>query len=255
MYLEDIFSLKNKVALVTGGSQGIGQGIALALAKAGANIALFSRHGSEQTRNQIAVLGRHCLDIKCDVTDETQVEAGMDMIASCLGCIDIVFNNAGICIHKDALDASVEEWRKVIDINLTGEYIVCRAAAKRMIEQNIHGSIINMASMSGFVVNVPQGQASYNASKAAVSHMSRSLAVEWAKYGIRVNSICPGYVATPMSTDVPEELSSEWLPRIPLGHRMCEISELVPAILYLACDAAGYTTGSDVVVDGGYTAI
>ena len=255
MYLEEIFSLDGKTALITGGSQGIGQGVALALAKAGANIAIFSRHGALQTKKQIEKIDKQCLDIKCDVSSEEQVDIGMKAITSCYNRLDIVFNNAGICIHKPALDTSLCEWKKVIDTNLTGEYIVCRAAAKQMIEKGIHGSIINMSSMSGAIVNYPQCQASYNASKAAVSHMSRSLAVEWAQYGIRVNSICPGYVATAMSTDVPEQLINEWLPRIPLGHRMCKISELIPAILYLACDSSGYTTASDIVIDGGYTAL
>ena len=123
-----------------------------------------------------------------------------------------------------------------------------------MIERGIHGSIINMASMSGSIVNVPQWQASYNASKAAVIHLTRSLAVEWAPHHIRVNSISPGYIATPMSVDTPQELKDAWMPHIPM-HRMGNPEELVPAVLYLACDASGYTSGSDVIVDGAYTSM
>lgn len=122
-----------------------------------------------------------------------------------------------------------------------------------MIENHIKGSIINMGSMSGTIVNIPQWQASYNASKAGVIHMTKSLAIEWAEYGIRVNSLSPGYIGTPMSADTPKELKDAWMPLIP-QHRMGNPEELLPAILYMACDAAGYTTGSDVIVDGGYVA-
>lgn len=123
-----------------------------------------------------------------------------------------------------------------------------------MIEKGIHGSIINMASMSGSIVNIPQWQCSYNASKAAVIHMTRSLAAEWAENHIRVNSLSPGYIATPMSVDTPKELKEAWMPLIPM-HRMGKPEELVPAVLYLASDASGYTSGSDVVVDGAYTCV
>ena len=123
-----------------------------------------------------------------------------------------------------------------------------------MIEKGIRGSIINMASMSGSIVNVPQWQCSYNASKAAVIHMTRSLAAEWAEYGIRVNSLSPGYIGTPMSVDTPQELKDAWMPLIPM-HRMGNPEELIPPVLYLACDASGYTTGSDVIVDGAYSCL
>ena len=141
---------------------------------------------------------------------------------------------------------------EVVDCNLTGEYIVCRAVAKAMISAGKPCSIINMASMSGTIVNVPQWQCSYNASKAAVMHMTKSLALEWVGKGIRVNSLSPGYIATPMSVDTPKELKDAWEPLMPM-HRMGKPEELLPAILYLASDAAGYTTGSDIIVDGAYT--
>lgn len=255
MYLDDVFSLQGKVALVTGGGRGIGQGVALGLAKAGADVAILSRRGADETVRQIEATGRKSVSLLGDVTDEGQVDAAMATVLSSLGGLDIVFNNAGVCLHKDAMEATVAEWRQVLDINLTGEYIVARSAARSMKERGVRGSIINMASMSGSIVNVPQKQASYNASKAAVIHMSRSLAVEWAPYGIRVNTISPGYINTPMSADAPRELLDAVLPLVPFEQRMGEVSELMPAILYLACDAAGYTTGSDVIVDGGYTAV
>ena len=252
-YLDDMFGLGGKVALVTGGGRGIGQVVAIGLAKAGAAIAIFSRTGADETVKLIEAAGGKAVSIIADVTDEAQVDAGIAAVFGRFGSLDIVYNNAGICIHKDTFSASIAEWREVMDINVTGEYIVARAAGRAMHERGIKGSIINMASMSGSIVNIPQWQASYNSSKAAVIHMSRCLAVEWAPYGIRVNSISPGYIATPMSVDTPQELRDAWMPLIP-QERMGDPEELMPPILYLASPASGYTTGSDVIVDGGYSA-
>jgi NAD(P)-dependent dehydrogenase (short-subunit alcohol dehydrogenase family) len=253
-YLEKLFSLKGKTALVTGGGRGIGQVVALGLAGAGAEIAIVSRTGAEETVRLIEQAGGKAYSLIADVTDEKAVDAALAQIVSRSGALHIVFNNAGICIHKETLDASIAEWRQVIDINLTGEYIVSRAAGRVMIEKHIKGSIINMASMSGSIVNVPQWQASYNASKAGVIHMTRSLAVEWAPYGIRVNSLSPGYIGTPMSVDTPQELKDAWMPLIP-AHRMGDPEELVGAVIYLAADSSGYTNGSDLIVDGAYTCL
>lgn len=252
MYLEKMFGLKGKIALVTGGGRGIGQTVSLGLAGAGAEVYILSRTGADETVALIEKAGGKAHSLIADVVDEKQVDAAIATIVAQSGGIDVVFNNAGICIHKDTLDASIDEWRQVIDINLTGEYIVARAVGRVMVEKGIKGSIINMASMSGTIVNVPQWQASYNASKAGVIHMTRSLAVEWAPHGIRVNSISPGYIATPMSVDTPQELKDAWFPLIP-QMRMGDPEELIPPILYLASPCSGYTTGSDVIVDGGYS--
>ena len=214
-YLEKIFSLEGKVALVTGGGRGIGQVIARDLARAGADIAIFSRSGAADTVKLIEGENGKCLDIRADVTDEDSVRAGIEKIIEVYGKLDIVINNAGVCYHKDMFEATVAEWRECIDINLTGEYIVSREAAREMIRQKIQGSIINIASMSGSIVNIPQMQAAYNASKAGVIHMTKSLAIELIDQGIRVNSISPGYVATPMSVDpnfVEPELLAAWEP-------------------------------------------
>lgn len=253
MYLEKMFGLQGKTAVVTGGGRGIGQVVAQGLAKAGATVAIFTRSGAAKTVELIENEGGKAYDYVVDVTKEDQVEQALKDVYEKTGSLQVVFNNAGICIHKATLEASLAEWREVLEINLTGEYIVARAAGRIMIENGIKGSIINMASMSGSCVNVPQWQASYNASKAGVIHMSRSLAVEWAPYGVRVNAISPGYINTPMSSETPKELRDAWLPLIP-QQRMGEPEELMPAILYLASQAAGYTTGSDVLVDGGYYA-
>ncbi len=254
MYLDKIFGLKGKVAIVTGGSRGIGQVIAIGLARAGAEVAIFSRSKSKETVDVILQEGGKAYYKLVDVTDENRVEAAVHEVLDHSGTVDVVFNNAGACIHKDTLSASLSEWNEIINVNLTGVYIVARATGKVMKEKGIHGSIINMASMSGSIVNTPQWQASYNASKAGVIHLTRSLAVEWADFHIRVNSLSPGYIATPMSVDTPQELKDAWMPLIPL-HRMGEPEELIPAVLYLATNASGYTTGSDIIVDGAYSCL
>lgn len=251
MYMDELFGINGKVALVTGGGRGIGRVVAEGLAKAGAEVVIIALSEASETVDAITRAGGKAYSLTADVTDEKRIDECMKDILVRSGRIDIVFNNAGICIHKSTLDATIEEWRTVIDVNLTGEYIVARAAGRIMIERGIRGSIINMASMSGTIVNIPQWQASYNASKAGVIHMTKSLAIEWAPYGIRVNSLSPGYIATPMSVDTPQELKDAWIPLMPL-HRMGRPEELIGAVLYLAGDASTYTTGSDLIVDGGY---
>ena len=254
MYLDKLFGLTGKVAVVTGGSRGIGQVVAIGLAKAGAEVAIFSRTEATETVQAITKEGGKAYSLLVDVTDEKQVESAVDEVIKRSRSIDVVFSNAGACIHKDTLHASLAEWNEIINVNLTGVYIVARATGRVMIEKGIHGSIINMASMSGSIVNTPQWQASYNASKAGVIHLTRSLAIEWADAHIRVNSLSPGYIATPMSVDTPKELKDAWMPLIPL-HRMGDPEELIPAVLYLASNASAYTTGSDVVVDGAYSCL
>ena len=253
-YLDEMFGLGGKTAIVTGGGRGIGQVIALGLARAGAKIAIFSRTGADETVSLIEKEGGTACSIICDVTKEADVDKAFEKVLEKYGSLDVIFNNAGICMHQTTLDATIEEFRFVIDVNLTGEFIVARAAGRIMIEKGIHGSIINMASMSGSIVNVPQWQCSYNTSKAGVIHMTRSLAAEWAEHKIRVNSISPGYIGTPMSVDTPKELKDAWMPLIPM-HRMGTPEELIPAILYLATNASGYTSGSDIIVDGAYSCL
>lgn len=254
MYLDELFGLQGKVAVVTGGGRGIGQVVAVGLARAGAEVAILNRTNADETVRLIQAAGGKGYFLAADVTQEAEVEAAFARILARSGSVDVLFNNAGICMHQTSLEATVAEFRKVLDVNVTGEFIVARAAGRIMIERGIRGSIINMASMSGSIVNVPQWQASYNASKAAVIHLTRSLAAEWAEHGIRVNSLSPGYIATPMATDTPQELRDAWDRLIPM-HRMGRPEELVPAILCLASAASGYTSGSDVVIDGAYSCL
>lgn len=200
MYVEELFGLKGKVAVVTGASKGIGKTAAVGLAKAGAEVAILCRSEPKEALEGIAAAGGRGYWIAADVTDEAAVDAAFAEIARRSGAVHVVFNNAGICIHEDSVDAPAENFRTVMNVNFFGEFFVARAAARIMMERGIRGSIINMASMSGSIVNLPQWQCSYNASKAAVIHMTRSLAVEWVKAGIRVNCISPGYIATARST-------------------------------------------------------
>jgi sorbose reductase len=254
MYLNELFGLKNKVAVVTGGSKGLGQAVAIGLAKAGAEVVILSRSEADETITEIEKIGGSAYHIPTDVTVEDQVRNAVDEIVKRSGGIHVLFNNAGITLHEPALEASYEDYKKIIDTNMNGEYLVACIVAKSMVECGIKGSIINMASMSGTIVNVPNYQCAYNMSKAGIIHMTHSLAVEWIEYGIRVNSISPGYFLTRLSLDVPEELQETWLKMIPAG-RMGDPDELIPAILYLASDAAGYTTGSNLIIDGGYSLI
>ncbi len=254
MYVGELFGLKGKVAVVTGASKGIGKTAAVGLAKAGAEVAILCRSEPKEALEGIAAADGRGYWIAADVTDEAAVDAAFAEIARRSGVVHVVFNNAGICIHEDSVDAPAENFRTVMNVNFFGEFFVARAAARIMMERGIRGSIINMASMSGSIVNLPQWQCSYNASKAAVIHMTRSLAVEWVKAGIRVNCISPGYIATGALDEIPEEYRESWIPMIPMA-RMGKPEELLPALLYLASDASGYTTGSNVIVDGGYTCL
>jgi NAD(P)-dependent dehydrogenase (short-subunit alcohol dehydrogenase family) len=248
-YLEELFGLKGKTAVVTGGNRGIGRVVAEGLAKAGTTVAIISKSDAAETVKCIEKAGGKACSFTANVTDETAIEAAMEAIYTKTGSLDITFNNAGIFFHKAAEDATAEDWRRVIDTDLTGVYITARAAGRIMITHKIRGSIINNASMSGHIVNIPQKQAAYNAAKAAVIHLTRSLAIEWAPYGIRVNSISPGYIAT--DTIRNDEVQSK---RVPLG-RYGTSEELAAAVIYFAAAGSAYTTGSDLVIDGGYVCL
>lgn len=246
------FRVTGKNAIITGGARGIGKSIAVALAQAGANIAIvdLDKEVSEQTAQEITKLGVKTMTVQTDVTKPDDVGRMVDTVVKEFGALDIVFNNAGICINVNAEDMTFEQWQKVIDINLTGVFLVAQAAGKVMIAQK-RGSIINTASMSGHIVNEPQPQCAYNASKAGVIMLTKSLAAEWAPHNVRVNSISPGYIGTEMTLKATDWIP-QWEKRTPMG-RMGKPDELQGIVLYLASEASSYTTGSDFVVDGGFT--
>ena len=251
MFLEEYFGLKGKVALVTGGSRGIGQRVALDLSQAGAGIAIFTINGAEQTVKMIEEKGGRAKSFIVDVCDENSVNKGMKELTDEFGSLDIVFNNAGITIHKSVMEATIEDWNRILNTNLIGEVNIAKDAARIMIERKIQGSIINMASMSGSVVNIPQRQTLYNVSKAAVKHLTKCLAIEWAEYGIRVNSVSPGYTMTEMSV-VSKEMNDAWLNLIPVK-RMGQPSEISGVVLMLASGHTGYVNGADILIDGAYS--
>lgn len=250
------FSLAGKVAFVTGGARGIGKAVATGFAQAGANIVIadLDIEEAQRTCQQLEAEGVQTLAVKTDVTSLDSVNALIAAIDQKFGRLDIAFCNAGICINVPAKDMTFETWSKVINVNLNGVFLTAQAAGKYMIDHNIKGSIINTASMSGHIVNVPQPQCAYNSSKAGVIMLTKSLAIEWAQYGVRVNSISPGYIGTELVKNSPSliPLIKTWNDMAPM-HRLGEPEELQTVTLYLASDASSFTTGSDVIVDGAFT--
>ncbi|MGI5896873.1 MAG: SDR family oxidoreductase [Oscillospiraceae bacterium] len=251
-------SLNGKKAFVTGGARGIGKSIATALAEAGADVALVDVdfEEAEKTAVEIALkTGQELFAVRADVTVPDDVNAMIEKITERFGRLDVAFCNAGICKNIPAEEMSYEDWKKVTDINLTGVFLTAQAAGRVMIKQG-GGSIINTASMSAHIVNFPQPQCSYNASKAGVIQLTKSLAVEWAMKNVRVNSISPGYIGTELTLNSPslKPLIEQWNAVAPL-HRMGRPDELQAIAVYLAGDASSFTTGSDFVVDGAFTCI
>jgi NAD(P)-dependent dehydrogenase (short-subunit alcohol dehydrogenase family) len=247
--------LTGKVAVITGAGQGIGLEIARTFASAGADIAIAELNpetGKEAAR-EIEGMGKRVVFIRMDVSDPKQVNAGMAEVVADFGQIDILVNNAGIVDNVPATETSDESWRRIMDVNLNGVFWCCRAAAQHMIPRK-KGAIVNIASMSGMIVNKPQPQTSYNVSKAGVIMLTKSLAAEWAAFGIRLNSVSPGYIGTELTKRGMSNTawSGVWLENTPLG-RIGEPSDVAIAVLYLASQASGFATGTNLVIDGGYT--
>ena len=248
------FSLEGRTALVTGANQGLGRAFAQAMASAGAEVVVVGRH---EDRNQDAATdianrtGRRTTVGTGDVTDPKAVRRIVDEALSAHDRIDILVNNAGICFHRPALDVSDDEFATVFDVNVTGLWRMSRAVAPSMIEAG-GGSIVNVGSISAMIVNRPQWQPAYNASKAAVHQLTRSLAAEWAPHNIRVNAIAPGYVKTEMSPVDEPRFRQHWIDDVPMK-RYATPEEIAPSVVYLASDAASFTTGAVLVTDGGYT--
>ena len=254
MYLEK-FRLDGKVAVITGAARGIGFATAEALAEAGAHVVItdIDQKAAEAAARKIGEMGFEASAIILDVTDPRDVEATLQTILNEHGKVDILVNNAGIAISfKPAETMTDEVWNKVIDVNLNGVFWCCRAFGKAMLEQG-SGAIVNLGSISAQIVNYPQEQANYNASKAGVHHLTRSLAAEWAARGVRVNCVAPTYIETDLTRDVAQDvsISKHWIDGTPMG-RMGQPSEIASVILFLASDAASLMTGSIVYADGGY---
>ncbi len=254
MNVMDLFGLRGKSALVTGASSGIGRRVAQAYAQAGADVAVAARNveALENVAAELAADGAgKVVPIRCDVTRPEQVNSMVDRVVAELGGIDIAVCNAGIITVVPMLEMSPEEFQRIQDTNVTGVFLTAQAAARAMVAQGRGGVIINTASMSGSIINVPQQVGHYCASKAAVIHMTKAMAVELAPHNIRVNSVSPGYILTELVEPL-TEYHRQWEPKIPLG-RIGRPEELVGLYIYLASEASSYMTGSDVVIDGGYT--
>ena len=248
------FDLTGETAFVTGAGSGIGQAIAIGLAQAGANVACYghsSKGGLSETCGRIMATGRKAINIEGQVNDEKQVAAAIEEAEAKLGPLSIAVNNAGIANAMAAVDMPVEQWQKLYDVNVTGVFICCQAEARKMLLRR-KGSIINIASMSGTIANRGLAQAHYNSSKAAVIHMSKSLAVEWAHSGLRVNVLSPGYTLTPMNKrpEVSDQLKG-FAADTPMG-RVAEPEEMAGPAVFLASQASSFVTGIDLIVDGGF---
>jgi NAD(P)-dependent dehydrogenase (short-subunit alcohol dehydrogenase family) len=254
MYL-DRFKLTGRTAFVTGGGRGIGLACADALAEAGARVIIADRDPeiAASGLDSLKQKGHRAESVILDVTDSKRVDEVATRCAAD-GGVDILVANAGIARSgTPAEDVTDEHWLNVIDVNLNAVFWCCRSFGKHMLQAG-RGAIVNIGSMSGFIVNKPQAQSYYNASKAGVHHLTKSLAAEWAPRGVRVNAVAPTYINTPLTAFAADDpaLRRAWLGGTPMG-RMGEPDEIASVVLFLASDASSLLTGSVVVADGGYT--
>jgi NAD(P)-dependent dehydrogenase (short-subunit alcohol dehydrogenase family) len=260
MEAADVFEdLKGQVAVVTGGARGLGLSMARGLAQWGAHIALLDvlPEVADSAKGVARDFPVQTVGVEVDVTDEASITAAFAEVERVIGSPSILVNAAGITIWEDSIDATRASWQRVIDINLTGTFLCCQALARACVASGRTGAIVNVSSMSGQVVNVPQHQASYHASKAAVDMLTKALAVEWAPLGIRVNAVAPGYIMSELTRQFMMDnpaLAERWTQMIPAG-RMGEPSDLEALVVLLCSDRSSYLIGQSVVIDGAYTAV
>ena len=250
MSVLDTFDLSGKVAVVTGGNRGLGAAWVQSLVDVGATVVIAARD-DERSRDTAGRIGHGVDSVHLDVRDADDVRRALDTIVERHGRVDILVNNAGTCIHRPALEVSGEEWEQVIDINLNGLWRCSQTFGGHMID-NGGGVIVNIGSISAQIVNRPQMQPAYNASKAAVHQLTKSLAAEWAPHGVRVNALAPGYTKTEMAAVDRPEFRARWIEDAPM-QRYAMPDELGPALVFLASDASSFMTGATLVMDGGYT--
>lgn len=246
--------LVGRNAIVTGGSRGIGEASVYALAKEGANVAIIANNSIEDAEELVKKIKDYGVDAfayRCDVSNPDEVNRMVDEVVKRWKSVDILVNNAGVSVCKPAEDLTYEDWQRIIDVNLTGVFLCAQAAGKKMIEQGTGGSIINISSMCGHIVVTPQKSCHYHASKGGVGMLTKSLAVEWAEYGIRVNAISPGYIKTKM-IEPGREFFPLWIERTPMK-TIGDPEDIAEAVVYFASPKSKFATGADLIIDGGYS--
>lgn len=251
MMAEKLFDLTGKTALVTGASSGLGWRFAQTLAAHGARVGLAARSVDrlDALRAEIEAAGGQAVSVALDVTDASQIPAAFDAVEQQFGTVTIVVNNAGMAVNKKALELTREDWRRQMDVNLDGVWYTAQEAAKRMVDAGAGGSIVNIASL--LALRVAPGLSAYAVSKAAVKQLTEALALEWARYGIRVNAIAPGYVLTEINRHFFESGAGDAMIQSIPQRRIAEPHELDGTLLLLASQASGFMTGSTLAIDGG----
>jgi NAD(P)-dependent dehydrogenase (short-subunit alcohol dehydrogenase family) len=248
------FSLDGRTALVTGGYRGLGAAFARGLAEAGADVVIGARDQDACVTAAAALAdetGRTVVGLGLDVADRASAQAAVATAVERTGRLDVLVNNAGICFHRPALEVPDDEWRQVFDVNVHGLWLMTQVVARHLAAHG-GGTVVNIGSISAGIVNRPQWQPAYNASKAAVHQLTKSLAAEWAPLGIRVNAVAPGYVKTEMAPVDEPRFRQRWIDDAPM-QRYALPEEIAPTVVYLASDASSFMTGSVIVIDGGYT--